>query len=346
MPAATPLISVIVATANHAAALARCLAALGAQTAPADTYEVVVVDDGSTDETEQAVRAFSAALRSSGRTGLDVVYCHQGRRRGLATARNRGVRDSRGEIVAFTSDECVPAADWVARLADAWRRVAAAAPPVGGIGGLTAPPDAAVPNLAESYARVHQWRELPRVDAGEVRYLLSTNASYRYEALRTVQGFDTGFPGEGAEDADLGRRLSAAGYRLLFDPALVVRYHGQRSLPGLLRSAYRYGRGAAYHEAKQGGLDKPERSLGAGLARLGFSPLRAALYRKELGLPIGASIGLAVVDGLVAVAGATGRVAEAIDRGAAEEEVAAEQPNTKGGPGATPGGLPGREPPS
>jgi glycosyltransferase involved in cell wall biosynthesis len=105
-----PVASVVVATFNRAALLDRLVDALRAQTG-IESYEVVVVDDGSTDETPEVLRSLDQgwpALRS-------IRLDHN---QGPAAARNAGWRHATGAIVAFTDDDCIPQPGWLAALVD------------------------------------------------------------------------------------------------------------------------------------------------------------------------------------------------------------------------------------
>ena len=98
-----PEISVVVPSRNAGGSLPRLLDALAAQTAAQDRFEVIVVDDASTDATPGIARASAVRLLQAG--------AHVG----VAGARNLGIREARGGIVAFLDADCVPARDWVER---------------------------------------------------------------------------------------------------------------------------------------------------------------------------------------------------------------------------------------
>ena len=106
--APAPAVSVIVCSHNGAETIARTLASLQRQSLPGERYEVIVVDDGSTDGTEEVAKSF----------GAQVVRFDQSI--GLAAARNAGVRASRAEIVAFTDDDCEADPDWLPALLEAF----------------------------------------------------------------------------------------------------------------------------------------------------------------------------------------------------------------------------------
>ena len=102
------LISVVVPTYKRPELLNRCLAALCSQTMNPSEYEIVVVDDGPTENTKHIVLAWSL------RSGPRMRYLANEGRHGPAAARNKGWRAAHGELIAFTDDDCVPAPDWLA----------------------------------------------------------------------------------------------------------------------------------------------------------------------------------------------------------------------------------------
>ncbi len=96
--------SVIVPAYNAGKTIGDCLRALARQSLDAADYEVIVVDDGSRDDTAEIVKTFP------------VRYLHQ-ENKGPAAARNYGSREARGEIILFTDSDCVPSRDWIAEMA-------------------------------------------------------------------------------------------------------------------------------------------------------------------------------------------------------------------------------------
>src|SRR5262245_35313420 len=100
MEQSRPFISVIIPTYERVGQLSVCLGALVAQDYPRDHFEVLVVDDGSATSPEAGVDAF--------RDRLNVQFLTQ-RHAGPATARNFGAAHAKGDFLAFTDDDCVPA---------------------------------------------------------------------------------------------------------------------------------------------------------------------------------------------------------------------------------------------
>src|SRR5881394_1714601 len=107
MSGETPEISVVLPTYNRSESLRRTLASLERQTFPAAKFEVIVVDDGSTDGTA------SVAAEFAGRGPMKVEYV-RGSHEGPGASRNLGVSRARGGIVAFIEDDVLPEPDWLA----------------------------------------------------------------------------------------------------------------------------------------------------------------------------------------------------------------------------------------
>src|SRR5579862_9298835 len=111
-----PMISVVVCTYNRASSLAKTLESLRRMTVPADLkWELLVVDNNSTDNTRIVVTDF---LRKSGLNGRYISEPRQG----LCYARNRGVAEASGEIIAFTDDDVRVTSDWLRELAGTFRK--------------------------------------------------------------------------------------------------------------------------------------------------------------------------------------------------------------------------------
>lgn len=219
-------LSVIVPTYNQAPLLRECLRTLQQQTLSPETYEIVVVDDGSTDETPEVIR----------RAGGRVRGIRPGANRGRSAARNAGVAQARGDLIVFVDSDVVVRPDFLSWHLQMHQRH--------GAGILSRGPVVLVPNVRSAAgARV------PRVAASPA-YLDTANAGVERDALQRVGGFDEGFPGYGWEDVDLGMRLKRLGVRRVFCPQAAV-FHIQppleeEALQGLLRKEEARARSAIY----------------------------------------------------------------------------------------------------
>ncbi len=216
-PSKTGLASIVVPAHNAEATLERCLTACLHQTY--GTIEVIVVDDGSTDDTARIAQSFP-------------VECLSQTQRGPAAARNAGARHARGDVLVFTDSDCVPHADWVEQLLSGFEDGAAA------VGGTysTANPESLLARLIHEEIMVRH----DRYDA-EVDFLGSFNVAYRRCAFEKAGGFDEDFRMASGEDNDLAYRLADAGERLRFVREAVVKHHHPDRLIPYLRSQMRHG---------------------------------------------------------------------------------------------------------
>ncbi|MGH9049520.1 MAG: glycosyltransferase family 2 protein [Acidimicrobiia bacterium] len=208
-------VAVVVATRNRAALLLRLLDALAAQRG-APPFEVVVVDDGSTDGTTERVEKVAPALP------MPVRVLRQGESTGPAGARNRGWRATAAPVVAFTDDDCIPAPGWLAALVGALEADGAAL----AAGVTTFPADQADHRTTWSY-----WME----DDGRSGHYSTCNVAYRRDALEAVAGFDAeGFRHRSrrrgvsrcvnGEDTDLAWRAIEAGFAATIASGAVVHH--------------------------------------------------------------------------------------------------------------------------
>ncbi len=255
-----PRASVIVPTCNRVDALIRLLDALDRQTVRRDQFEVIVIDDGSTDRTPEVLA-----------TRPHVLSARQPNQ-GPGLARNHGVDRASGALLVFVDDDCVPDERWLQRMLEAEER---AATDVAGFGGEIQPLCRGF--LADFVQAERLVDHSPLAgDPSGLRYVVTANAAFRGPAFRAVAGFDAGMTTAG-EDVDLSLRIRAHGHRLLRVPDAKVHHAHPTSLERLLRIYRRSGgarvRLASRHAAM--GLD-----AGAGqLLSLGAWRFRIADYR-------------------------------------------------------------------
>ena len=189
-------------TYNRAALLARVLDACFDQTVAQDEYEVVVVDDGSSDETPAAIET----ARRRATCALTVITQSNA---GLARARNAGIARAVGERIIFIDDDVLPIPTFV----EEHLRAAERHPGYivrGGAIEVEDPDDLPPPiwNI-RNYSGNYFW---------------TTNVSVPLSTIRAIGGFDESFAEYGWEDIDVGLRLRAGGVRAAFHPDALV-YH-------------------------------------------------------------------------------------------------------------------------
>jgi glycosyltransferase involved in cell wall biosynthesis len=225
-----PRVSVVVPTFNRRASLQRLLIALAAQTYPVDGFEVVVVDDGSTDGTAELLERLAMPYPRR------VLRQANG---GPALARNRGVDAARGELIVFLDDDVEPLPELLAE------HVAAhgAAADLVVIGPMSPPTDWSRPAWVawEEEMLQAQYRAML---AGEypctARQFYTGNASLSRVRFLAAGGFDGSF--KRAEDVELAYRLRDGGARFVFNPRADVRHFASRSFTAWCRTPYQYGR--------------------------------------------------------------------------------------------------------
>ena len=221
--------SVVIPTRNRALVLERCLEALGRQEMDVSFTEIIVVDDGSTDDTAERVRRAA----EQGKLSIRLL---KGKGRGPAAARNIGWRAASAPVVLFTDDDCEPAPRRNADLVELLEQN----PALAGVGGkITKIREGVVPRFVDDEGYLAH----PGAD-GSADYLVTANAAYRKAALQEVGGFNESFPCAGGEDPELSFRLRARGAKLAKIEGGVVFHNHPRSLIDLYGMNWRYGRGA------------------------------------------------------------------------------------------------------
>ena len=223
MSAPTPEVSVIVCTLNRSSGLQRALEGLIAHPHSDLNWEIIVSDNGSTDDTRLTVERFAS------RSPIPVRYVFEPRR-GVSNARNAAVAASSATIVAFTDDDQDVAPGWLSAIVGAFRDH----PDVDVIGGrvlptwLTAPP---------TWVGAPRWGPVSVIDRGPASFRVSKdrwmclpggNAAWRRDALLALGGFSPDYPR--SQDRELLVRALLAGHSGMYVPEMLVhhRLEGQR----------------------------------------------------------------------------------------------------------------------
>lgn len=224
-----PAFSVVIPARDAAAVIARTLDGLARQEG-APSFEVIVVDDGSTDATP----------RLAARAGVRVLSRPP---RGPAAARNEGVRAARGERIALLGADTVPDTGWLAAHAAAH---AGRSGPTAFVGHIDWHEDVAVtPFLRFVNERGPQFGFGLIPDPRDVapHFFYSSNASLQRELL-VRHRFDERFTSAAWEDVELGMRMHESGIRLAYLPGAAVRHLHAIDLPAFLERQRRVGAAA------------------------------------------------------------------------------------------------------
>jgi glycosyltransferase involved in cell wall biosynthesis len=227
-----PAVSFVVIAYNEAATIERALDSILAQDGLA-SHEVIVVDDGSTDET--AARVAALARRDS-----DVRLIRLEQNRGRGFARDTGIRLARGRVIATVDADIVLPPGWLSEC----QRELASADAVGG----TALPDGDVAYICSRF------RLEPRPVA-HTTTVTGSNAAYRRELFDRVS-FDPAL--RDGEDVALNHALLALGARILTVPGLTVQHQESKDLRQTVAWLYQSGRGATRQLYRYRQLRRPD----------------------------------------------------------------------------------------
>jgi GT2 family glycosyltransferase len=226
-----PSLSVVIPTHNNGEILRRTVDALKQQDAPPERFEIVVVDDGSTDGSTDAIE-------SAGAPEIRVI---RQKNLGRAAARNRGAVEARGRVLLFLDADVWATRGLVAaHLAHHDER---------GNVGVQGPSPPARESLTTLFMRAcHVWPDwtVRKREGLSPFHVITRNFSVDREAFTRVGGFDEGFTGYGWEDMELAFRLAKDGVLLRYEPgALAYHYHVQ-TLEESREKLRQAGEGAVY----------------------------------------------------------------------------------------------------
>lgn len=214
------LVSIIIPTFNGGSRIGQCLHALLEQASSKD-FEILVVNDGSTDDTARALSICP-----------DIKVITQSNA-GPAAARNRGAQDARGAIILFTDDDCVPAADWLERMLEPF-----ADKDVVGVKGAYRTHQK---ELAARFVQIEyedRYRLMSRFDC--IDFVDTYSAAFRRERFLEMNGYDTSFPVACAEDIELSYRMSARGWKMKFAQGAIVCHTHPDTLSRYLRKKFKF----------------------------------------------------------------------------------------------------------
>jgi glycosyltransferase involved in cell wall biosynthesis len=223
-----PKLSVVVCSYNGSATLRETLEALRKVEYP--DFEVIVVNDGSTDSTPEIAVEYAVRLISTPN-------------RGLSSARNTGMEAATGEIVAYVDDDAYPDPHWLQYLAHAFTTTDFA-----GVGGPNIPPQGDG-MIAESVANAPGGPSHVLTSDQIAEHIPGCNMAFRRDALLEVGGFDPVYRAAG-DDVDLCWKIQASGRKIGFHPSAVVWHHRRNSVKAYWRQQKGYGKAEALLEEK------------------------------------------------------------------------------------------------
>jgi lipopolysaccharide/colanic/teichoic acid biosynthesis glycosyltransferase/glycosyltransferase involved in cell wall biosynthesis len=213
------MISVIVPAYNAEATIGDCVRALQHQSLSSDKYEIIVVDDGSTDATLNIARQLGVMVKSQPRQ-----YA--------AAARNTGAAAACGNLLLFTDADCAANSDWIAVISAPF-----ANSDVVGVKGTYRT------RQRELIARFVQLEYEDKYDRMskelQIDFIDTYSAAYRRDIFLLNGGFDSRL--RAAEDKEFSFRLAHKGYRLVFVPSAIVYHHHNTTLRAYFRRKFDFG---------------------------------------------------------------------------------------------------------
>ena len=220
-------VSVIIITRNRFKQLKNCLDCLMAQTS--FPQEVLIVDSSDNGETKKLVEKYQKSAKPK------IIY-HKVSHVSVSFSRNQGLKRANGDIIAFTDDDCYPLRDWIKEIIKAHQGF----PEAMAIGGRVINKN--TQNFwAGTASRMQAVYMLSSGTIHEEPFLLTSNLSLKKNIILKEKMF---FDEEllGGEDVDLCRRLKEKGYKVLYNPKIVVEHDFRTSLKGFLSQWFFYGK--------------------------------------------------------------------------------------------------------
>lgn len=212
------MISIILTTYNRSFYLLKCLDSLAIQSLSSTEYEVIVIDNNCTDNTAVVVRKFA-----KDNPKINCVYFIE-TDQGLSFARNRGIKESKGDIVAFVDDDATAHKDYCKSLSEATKEY----PDYHAFGGKIFPifPVGYEPDWLSSYV----WGMVAKIDLGDKiipfkkKFPAGCNMAFRKEVFNTTGTFNTKVIFR-SDDRDIFNRLKLHGFKVLYVPNISVNHN-------------------------------------------------------------------------------------------------------------------------
>lgn len=233
------LLSIVVCTYNRAKILNDCLLSLSTQSASADFFEIIVVDNNSNDSTQMVVGTF---CKNDKRFRLVNEF-----KQGLSHARNRGWQEAKGEYVAYIDDDAVAFPGWAESIAvfiENKQSVAAFGGPYEAMNNAPVPPW-----FPPEYGYFDLGDSIISLDA-QTQFLCGTNMVFRRELLQEIGGFSSGLGMSGGklsygEETRLQIELKRKGHEIYYVPSIRVKHllaTEKMSFRWLMKSVYSVGK--------------------------------------------------------------------------------------------------------
>lgn len=265
------LVSVIIPTHNRKKILKKCLNSLFNQTYNQFEYEIIVIDDGSTDDTEEAVKSMVSE------TPCELKYFRQ-EKKGPAAARNVGIRNAEGKIILFIGDDII-ATPTLLEGHIKWH-LQHPEDNVAVLGYVTWSPEIEITPfmkwLENGGPQFHFWQIKDEVEIDTQKYFYTSNISVKRKFLLEKNGFfDEEFPYAAYEDVELGYRLKKRGMVLKFNKEAVGYHYHYISLADTCRRMIKVGESGQLAAKKIG---KEQKYYAPSIVRKILSKFKLIIY--------------------------------------------------------------------
>ena len=237
------MISIIVITYNRSNILHKCLESLHNQKYNKRNYEILVIDDGSIDNTVNVVRSMQKRV-------INLIYYKQ-QHKGYAMSRNLGIKKAKGSIIAFIDDDCIASQNWLKKINDAYKKNKG----VYAIGGKTR-------SLLQNnkYGKFREYLEYFCIQdriklcknssnsqsiAQKIYSLPTCNLTFKKNIFKIIGHFNTKYSEYPCEDDEFNWRLFKKGYFILFDPEIEIKHLHADNLSKFIKKSFNDGLGTA-----------------------------------------------------------------------------------------------------
>ena len=266
--------SLIIPAYNAEKTIGSCLESALAQSLPRENYEIIVIDDGSTDKTPEIVRNYPVRLIKQ-------------ENQGPAAARNKGAIEAKGDILIFTDSDCELDSNFL-------EKIIAPIEQSTEIAGVQGSYKTKQKEFMAQFAQIEIGTRYKRMAKNKyIDFIGTYAAAYKKDIFQKYRGFDTAFPLASGEDTDFSYRLSQNGYKLVFNPQAFVYHKHPSTLKSYLRQKYwrAYWRFLAYRKNPPKAIKDSYTPQSIKIQMLivgmiGASILSIPIFGTNLGLPI------------------------------------------------------------
>lgn len=226
------LVSIIIPTYNRPERLRTCLESLAKLNFPTSQFEIVVVDDGSSEPLDDVVKVYTEQL---------TIHLLRQNNAGPATARNTGASQAKGKYLVFTDDDCQVNPNWLHAFEQGFQENSQAL-----LGGQTI--NALSDNLYSEASQllVDYLYHYYNTDSKKASFFTSNNFALAKQKFEEIGGFNTSFPLAAGEDRELCDRWLSHHYPMRYLPTAIIYHYHQLSFKKFWKQHFNYGCGAFY----------------------------------------------------------------------------------------------------